>query len=95
MELPPLCGGNGIFMHTPQGRRIQRRLFKPEDQELLGSIVAISHCGHIQRDTHSRFTVLKHIKQSEDMGSVPWKSNMSLRYFLNKLKEKLLSLITF
>lgn len=77
-ELPPLCGSNGNFMHSPQGRRIQRHLLKPDDmRQYYGCITPSSHP---KRHTQS-FTVPKHIQHSTGMGFGPWKLNVKLKIF--------------
>ena len=82
-ELPPLCGGNEIFMHTPQGRGIQRHLFKPDDtQKYYGHITLSSH----PESTHSRLTVLKYIKHTKGLGILPWKLCIKLEIFPKQIK---------
>lgn len=86
VELPPLCGGNGIFTHTPRGRDVQGRLFKPDDTQKYYGHTTVSS---IQRDTHSRFTVLSHIKHTKSMGLVPWKLNIKLKIFPKQIKGEI------
>lgn len=54
-----------------------------------GSIVAISHHPHIQRGTHSQFTVPKHMKHSKGMGFGPWKLNGRLKIFPKQIKREI------
>lgn len=58
-------------------------------QMTCGSIVAISHHPHIQRGTHSQFTVPKHMKHSKGMGFGPWKLNGRLKIFPKQIKREI------
>lgn len=51
--------------------------------------MALLHCPNMQGNTHSRFTVLGHMKQSKGMGSVPWKSNIQLKIFPKQIKREI------
>lgn len=57
--------------------------------QMTHSIMAMSHCPQTQRETHSRFTVLKYIKPSKGMGFAPWKLHVKLKIFPKQIERKI------